>query len=159
MTTNKPTIVTLSSIIFSFNSNIATAAESTNIVTSFPGWPLLLLLALVLIFRKKIFVDESEIQQSTEPLNKEEQQETASFSEETPSEKNPVDEQKTKTSSSNIDISNDNQCQASTAKGTRCKRTTTLEKTNITITNKTYQLTVCSQHNNKKLKPFPELIK
>lgn len=159
MSIQKTTITTLSSIIFSFNSSIAIAAENTSPYTSFPGWPLLLLFALILIFRKKIFVDESLNQPRAEPLNTEEKQETASFSEETPSEKDPVDEQKYNISSPIINISNDNQCQASTAKGTRCKRTTTLEKTSITIANKTYQLTICSQHNNEKLKPFPRLIK
>ena len=159
MSIQKTTITTLSSIIFSFNSSIATAAENTSSYTSFPGWPLLLLFALILIFRKKIFVDESLNQSSTEALNTEEKQETVSFSEAPSSEKDPVDKQKIKISSPIIDISNDNQCQASTVKGTRCKRTTTLEKTSITIANKTYQLTTCSQHNNEKLKAFPELIK
>ncbi|WP_143736033.1 hypothetical protein [Methyloprofundus sedimenti] len=54
---------------------------------------------------------------------------------------------------------NGQQCQASTAKGTRCKRKTTLEDTSVTIDDKTYLLTVCRQHNTEQLKPFSELIK
>lgn len=54
---------------------------------------------------------------------------------------------------------NGQQCQASTAKGTRCKRKTTLEDTSVTIDDKTYLLTVCRQHNTEQLKPFSQLIK
>ena len=53
---------------------------------------------------------------------------------------------------------NSQQCQASTAKGTRCKRRTALKESSVTIDNKTYLLSVCRQHNSRNLRPFAELI-
>ncbi|MCK5831075.1 MAG: hypothetical protein KAH20_12325 [Methylococcales bacterium] len=157
----KITFIQLSVLFSSFNSNIAIAADNTT-DASFSGWPLLLLIALLIIFRKKIFSGENinDLKENsvstvvTKPEKKSSSKKTAS-----PEKKPSTNKAKTKASSSLKDISDDNQCQASTAKGTRCKRTTTLEKTTTIINNKSYKLTVCSQHNNKNIKPFSDLIK
>lgn len=168
----KITFIQLSALIMPFSSTIAIAAENNSTEASFAGWPLPLFIVLLIIFRKKIF-SEDNIEYLKEDIHNtatEEEQEKTSLPKTSSSEKKPTPKKtsrikastknkKPKASSSNQDISDDNQCQASTAKGTRCKRTSTLEKTSITIDNQIYKLTVCNQHNNKKLKPFPELIK
>jgi len=168
----KITFIQLSTLITSLSSSMAIAAENNSTDASFAGWPLPLFIALLFIFRKKIFTEknidylkeDNHNSVATEQQEKMPHSNTAS-SEKKPSPKNTSKiivnpkkkEPKANTSSKNIN--NDSQCQASTAKGTRCKRTTSLEKTSITIGNQTYNLTVCNQHNNTKLKPFPELIK
>lgn len=65
-----------------------------------------------------------------------------------------------KSSSGLTDLSkNVAQCQAETAKGSRCKRTNNLETTIQTFKNKRYQFTSCTQHNTDKFKPHPTVLK
>ncbi len=65
-----------------------------------------------------------------------------------------------KTETSLIDLSIDaGQCQAETAKGTRCSRTVNLETIVVTIKNKLYQFATCKQHNRKSFKPHPKVLK
>ncbi|MFW5443751.1 MAG: hypothetical protein ACKE51_05525 [Methylococcaceae bacterium] len=157
----------LSSTIIVLSSDIAIAAEKTSSGPSIAGWPLLLLLAVVVIFRKKLFAEatpqpsesdhqETAVQEAAPP-------EIAKEPVKAPAKKTAiktVNKPKAEKKATSIDLKDDkNQCQASTAKGTRCKRTTSLENATVSIDNKTYQLTVCKQHNNKSLKPFSELLK
>lgn len=128
------------------------------------GWPFILLVVVLIVFRKKIFaeatVDVEEHSKSSEPS-------IATPPKKEPAPEKQVTETTTKpaeptaeTSSAIIDLSKDeNQCQASTTKGTRCKRTTTLDKKVKTIAGKKYRFLVCNQHNNQKFKPFEELLK
>lgn len=174
----KSTVITISTLSFTLISNQALAVESTGSTTLMSAWPLILLAALFIVFRKKIFAETTFTEttiDSQEENNQEitEQKETAPAAKTTPSpKKSPKPAKKTtkpkattstkkeaKSSTSNNDLSDDGQCQGSTAKGSRCKRTTTLEKMSVTIDNKTYQLTACSQHKNDKFKPYPGLIK
>ena len=53
---------------------------------------------------------------------------------------------------------NASQCQAATIKGTRCRRTSNLETIEKTINHQKYKFAVCSQHNNRDLTPFPDLL-
>ncbi len=157
----------LSTTIVALSSELAIAADGAGDDSSFAGWPLLVLLAIVLIFRKNLFAEatahppESDHQETAAPevaspeIVAEKVQETVKK----PAKKAVAKTKSTKTTD-NIDLTDGgNQCQASTAKGTRCKRTTTLENASVKIDNTTYQLTVCKQHNNKSLKPFSELVK
>lgn len=168
MFANKGVTVLFSTITFILSSSVALAAENSS--ASFAGWPILALLAAVFIFRKKIFaettVEESETKQKVEVKTKiVEKKTTVPAEEKTKTETKKVTTQakaatKTKSNSNSIDLNDDSeQCQASTAKGTRCKRTNTLEKTSVIIDGTTYQLTVCSQHNNDSLKPYSKLMK
>lgn len=58
-----------------------------------------------------------------------------------------------------IDISINTRCQAGTAKGTQCKRTSQLTQIQRTINKQKYKLTVCSQHDISSFKPYDGLIK
>ncbi len=58
-----------------------------------------------------------------------------------------------------IDLSkNAAQCQASTSKGTQCKRTNSLETIQKTINKQKYKFSVCGQHKSDDFKPFAELL-
>ena len=164
--------------------NIAMAVEKTGSSSSIAAWPLILLVVLIIVFRKKIFAEatpepehheEAEAPEAAKPAAvKQEPVKQESVKQEavkkTPAKpkatkkatptKKPASKAKTKATSDPIDLTDDSkQCQASTTKGTRCKRTTSLENITATVDGKTYQLTVCTQHNNDKLKIFSELLK
>jgi hypothetical protein len=175
MAIKKYLITLLSTTIVALSSEIAIAADGTSNDSSFAGWPLLALFAAVIIFRKKLFAEatahppESDHQETAVPevavpeIVAEKVQETVKKPATKPVKK-PAKKAAAKTkaeeTSNNVDLTNGgNQCQASTAKGTRCKRTTSLENASVKIDNTTYQLTVCKQHNNKSIKPFSELLK
>ncbi len=170
----KSTVISISTLSFTLLSNQALAAESTGSTIFSSAWPLILLVALTVIFRKKIFVEtatdsqEENNQKITEQKEPEPAAKTTSAPKKSPTpakkttkpkETASTKQEKAKSSTSNNDLSDDGQCQGSTAKGARCKRTTTLEKISFTIDDKTYQLTACSQHKNDKFKPYPGLIK
>jgi hypothetical protein len=58
-----------------------------------------------------------------------------------------------------IDLSkNATQCQGSTAKGSRCSRSSNLEVIETKVRGKNYRFMTCKQHNNKAFAPFSELI-
>jgi len=174
--------ILLSTIVIALSSNVALAVDKTGSSSSIAAWPLILLVVLIIVFRKKIFAeatpepDHQEEADAPEPAAKPAaaKQETVkqeAVKQETTKPKQakkaapakkPASKAKpnTKVTSGPIDLTDDGkQCQASTTKGTRCKRTSTLENTTATVDGKTYKLTVCSQHNNEKLKIFSELIK
>lgn len=141
----------------SLSPKFAMAAEDS--ITSFlpPIWPFLAFVLFVIIFRKQLncvppFDSQNEI---PSPINPE------PVTPEPPTpEATPTTDAITTVDDNIIDLKdNTQQCQASTAKGTRCKRKTTLEDTSVSIEDKTYLLTVCRQHNTKRLKPFSEFIK
>lgn len=166
MTIKKTTTIRLSILISIFSSNIAIAAETADTITSsVSGWPLPIFFVILILFRKKIFIGD--YPKDTSQTIETKQKKASPAKEKSSKKSTPSKPKKTttknkpqaKTASTTKDISDTKQCQASTAKGSRCKRTTTLETTNITIENQTYTLTVCTQHKNNKLKPFPGLIK
>jgi len=140
MHTKKTITITLFTTIASLNSSALMAADDS--ASSFlpPIWPLLALVIIMIVFRKQLncvppFEPDTEVEKLTETTV-------------------------TSDAGDTIDLKDNlKQCQASTAKGSRCKRVTTLEDTNISINGKTYSLTVCKQHNKADLKPFSELIK
>ena len=148
-------------IFFTFSPNIAMAVEDSTFSLLPPIWPFIAIILFIFVFRKQLnCVPPSKPQE--EPTPQEEPvppviQEQISTEPETPNDVADID---TEVNDDIIDLKdNSQQCQASTAKGSRCKRKTTLEDTSITIGEKTYLLTVCRQHNTKTLKPFSELIK
>ncbi len=131
---NKKIVISFATAVLSLHSGILMAAENSSSLLP-PIWPLLALIIFIVIFRKQLNCVPSSTPDdtATEPA---------------------------KTSTDIIDLKDDlNQCQASTAKGTRCKRTISLEERSISIDNKSYTLTVCKQHNTDGLKPFPGLMK
>jgi len=139
-----------------FSPNIALAAEESISSLLPPIWPFLAFVLLVIVFRKQLnCVPPSKPQE--DQVTQVNQEPSSTVETET---KNVVAATDTEVTDNIIDLKDSSrQCQASTAKGTRCKRKTTLEDTSISIDNKTYLLTVCRQHNNDHLKPFSELIK
>lgn len=179
MTTKKCIIVKLSALLFAFNTDVALAADTDSSSMLFPGWPLAALFIVLIVFRKKLFAEAS-----VQPLDEPEHNETPAPTKETvpaAAKSKPVTKTKaatkvkpaakakakpaakakpstTKSKSVSL-ITDSTQCQASTAKGTRCKRTSTLEKASVSIEGTKYQLTVCKQHNNDTIKPFSELLK
>lgn len=153
----KKSVTLLSTIILSLWSGIALAAKKTGLAATVSGWPLPIFLVGILIFRKKIFhgldVPSLDFDEPLKPKQKT-----------IPAKKVAKSEEKVKVSDNTennfIDLTDDSkQCQASTSKGARCKRTNTLKNTTVTIKNISYQLITCNQHNNDKLKPYPNLIK
>ena len=50
------------------------------------------------------------------------------------------------------------QCQASTSKGTRCKRKTNLQLKQHTVKGSNRQFAVCKQHDSKSFSPHPSVI-
>lgn len=165
MFTKKIITTRLSIPFLALTSTSALAVENSTADATFAGWPLLALIATTILFRKKIFSEVPNEIEKAKLLDTGDNRQTTPATKKsstTPKKKDTKQKSKTTTKkmtdSSIIDLSNDNQCQASTTKGTRCKRTTTLEKTSVTIDNKTYQLIICKQHNTDKLKPFSGLI-
>lgn len=166
-------LITLFSLIVLFlSTDIALAVEKTTSSASMSYWPLIALFVLLVIFRKKLFNEatpqdyepdhdktpEAKPAAVEKPKAKVETKAKAPTKAKTASK--PKSVPKAKAKPSRIDLKDDgNQCQASTAKGSRCKRTTTLEDASVTIDGTTYDLTVCSQHNNDSIKPFADLIK
>lgn len=153
----KSNIFKITAIFISFSSEIAFAVENNNSDSPMTIWPLLLLVAILFVFRKQLFAaatahTEEPEQKVDTPIKKEPAPKKTTTAKKTTSK---AKETKAKEKTDSIDLNDDSkQCQASTAKGSRCKRTTTLEKTSVTIDGTTYHLTVCSQHNNDALKPF-----
>jgi len=151
---NKKSISTLIiSTFIIFSPKIALAAEESISSLLPPVWPFLAFVLLVLVFRKQL--------NCVPPFKPQEDQVTPVNQEPISTEtENVIPAPDTIVTDNIIDLKdNSQQCQASTAKGTRCKRKTTLEDTSVSIDNKTYLLTVCRQHNNDHLEPFSELIK
>jgi len=148
MHNNNKGLVTLFGTIITLNPAISMAAEDTISIFSPPYWPLLALFIIIVVFRKQLnCVPPPNLDEASSNSATDETIATTTASPETETE-------------SIIELKDElNQCQASTAKGTRCKRATNLETTTLSIGNKTYRLTVCKQHNAKNLKPFAELIK
>ncbi len=123
-----------------FQSELAIAAEDSESSFLPPIWPLLALIIFIVVFRKQLNCvppqnfDHEDISDSSIP------------------EAEPP--------AGSIDLREpQGQCQASTAKGTRCKRTINLEDKEFTVDGKDYLLSVCKQHNTDNLKPFADLIK
>ena len=166
----------LTTSIFLGSGNAFAADES--ITSMVPIWPLLVIIGFIFIFRKQLncvppidLEEEPPVTTDQEQITDEPTEPEAS---ETPSPKTtpettevetePDPEPDTETTAEAndniIDLKdNSEQCQGSTAKGTRCKRKTTLEDASITIDGITYLLTVCRQHNTNQLKPYSGLIK
>ena len=162
--------ILLSAIVMALSPNVAMAVDKAGSSSSIAAWPLVLLVVIVIIFRKKIFAEatpepehqEPDAPEAAKPAPAAVKQEAAKpqATKKAAPAKKPASKPKAKVTSGPIDLTDDSkQCQASTTKGTRCKRTTTLENITATVDGKTYQLTVCTQHNNDKLKIFSELLK
>ena len=158
MLTSKSLAVSLISRQIAFNSSIALAADGGYADFLPPIWPLFLIIGVIVIFRKqlncvqpiKLSEPLSEVKVELEPVQAPSSQPVST------SEPEAVPELTTDT----IDLKdNSNQCQASTAKGTRCKRKNTLEDASVSIDGAVYLLTACAQHNNDSLRPYSELMK
>jgi len=140
--------ISLSTLLITLNSSTLLAADNTDGSSLPPYWPLVALFLIIIIFRKQLnCVPAPDLSEKLKTENNTTE----------PEPENSIIISETSTTPINLK-ENSNQCQASTAKGTRCKRTTSLEKRNITIDDKTYTLTVCKQHNTDGLKPFSGLI-
>ena len=160
-----PILATLASL----SPEISFATEDS-ITSAFPVWPFFAIILVIIIFRKQLnCVPPAQLNEEPAPPVIQEKITTPTTTPEPAPEAKPEviapkveapDATPPEVKETIIDLKdNSQQCQASTAKGTRCKRKTRLEETSISLDNKTYLLTVCGQHNNDHLKPFPELIK
>ncbi len=108
-----------------------------------PYWPLIVLLAVLIIFRKKL-IAEATVQKHDIGLSDEE--------------KVPQQEEKKLSGDNSEDVidltQNVEQCQGTTAKGSRCSRSSNLAPVIVSIENKKYQFLSCKQHNNDDFTPF-----
>ena len=175
MLTKKSISAPILATCISLSSGDLFAAEET-LSSMVPIWPFLVIVTLIFVFRKQLnCITSSKSPEDTataivqEPVTVEEDESELEPELEPELELEPVAPTSTvipaidttaELNDNIIDLKdNSQQCQASTAKGTRCKRKTTLEDTAVTIDDKTYLLTVCRQHNTEQLQPFSELIK
>ena len=142
-----------------FSPTITLAAEQSTSSYLPPIWPLIALILFIIVFRKQL--------NCVPPFESQEEPDSAVNQEPISAATETAEEEKEESVANIVPVANHNiidlkdnsqQCQASTAKRTRCKRKTTLENTSMTIGEKTYLLTVCRQHNTDSLKVFPELI-
>ena len=139
---------------------ITMAAEDTMSSILPPIWPFIAIVLFIIFFRKQLnCVPPSTFNPQEEtPLSIIEEQ--LAPEPETPAQTITTDTDTTEAKDNIIDLKdNSQQCQASTAKGTRCKRTTTLEDTSISMDNKSYLLTVCRQHNTDLIIPYSKPLK
>jgi len=153
--------VSVIATFITFSPTIILAAEQSTSSYLPPIWPFIAFVIFVIVFRKQLnCVPPLESQEEpTPPVNQEQMSTAPETAEAKEVEEEVVADIAPATNDNIIDLKdNSQQCQASTAKGARCKRKTTLENTSVTIDNKTYLLTVCRQHNTDSLKPFSELI-
>jgi len=140
--------ISLSTLLITLNSSTLLAADNTDGSSLPPYWPLVALFLIIIIFRKQLnCVPAPDLSEKLKTENNTTE----------PEPENSIIISETSTTPINLK-ENSNQCQASTAKGARCKRTTSLEDASISIDDKIYLLTVCKQHNKKNLKPFSELF-
>lgn len=144
--------------LFSLSPEISIAAEDS-LTSAFPVWPFFAIVIVAFIFLRRCKCSPS-LKPKKPPLKSPTKQENVAPAPKSPEVAPKIPEAAPEVKDEIIDLTdNSQQCQASTAKGTRCKRKTTLEETSITLNNKTYLITVCRQHNNDHLTPFSELIK
>ncbi|NOQ65529.1 MAG: hypothetical protein GQ582_13540 [Methyloprofundus sp.] len=151
-----------SSALIALNSGVAIAAEDslTDYVPAI--WPFFVLIGLIFVFKDFLNcvppIDLSESEPEPEP-KLETKTKTQPEPSDKPKQEEVVAESPAATEDDLIDLrDNSGQCQASTAKGTRCKRKNTLSDATLTINNKEYLITACAQHHNDALKPYPGLL-
>ena len=156
MNNNKSTAIKISSAILMLNSEVLLAADGASSLLP-PMWPLFAVIIFMFVFRKQLNcnppVDLGEKPENPPPV--------AQLTEETAT-LETVDLPEEKTASESIDgsdLRDHKQCQASTSKKTRCRREIALEDASLVVDGKSYLITVCGQHNTKKLKAYPGLIK
>lgn len=153
MLINKTIAILLSTLFLVFNSNLALAADdngTSNFLIDL--WPFLVFFIILIVFRKKLIAEAT-----AHNPHAEHHAPAAQKTSERPSEKKTENELQSKLQTTDLN-DNSNQCQAATAKGTRCKRTSNLEQTTITNKGTNYQLTVCKQHNTGSLQPYSKFV-
>ncbi|KAF3982446.1 MAG: hypothetical protein HFP78_01735 [Methylococcales symbiont of Hymedesmia sp. n. MRB-2018] len=151
MITKQCLIAPLAALGFTFSSEIAFAAKNNDAGFLVTAWPLIVLSIVLIVFRKQLIIqatpEQADADHHETPVKK---TRTAA-----PATKKPA-----AISNANIDLKDGGtQCQAATSKGTRCKRKSNLEDASVSVNRKTYDLTVCKQHNNDALQIFSGLIK
>ena len=171
MITKECLIAPLAVLGFTFSSQIAVAAEKSDAGFLVTAWPLIVLSIILVIFRKQLIIQSTPEPHDSDHHEPEAEKKatTTKTTHETVTKAvkdkpSPKPKRKPKkqaaTANGTIDLKDDsNQCQAATAKGTRCKRSSSLENATVSLNGKTYKLTVCSQHNNDSLQIFSDLIK
>ena len=172
MFTKKKKAVLLSAVTLSTWSGMAMAAKNVTLSSTISGWPLPIFLVGLIVFRKKIFhghdlpslepINLPKPKVKKEPKKKEEVVKIKAKPKVKPDKKKAATKKVTvaKAESKVVDLTEGSeQCQASTSKGARCKRTNTLKNVTLVLDDTTYKLIVCAQHNNAKLKLYSELVK
>ncbi len=171
MITKECLIAPLAILGFTFSSEIALAAEENDAGFLVTAWPLIVLSIILVVFRKQLIIQATPEQHDSEHHEPapEKMAATTNTAHEVlakATKDNPPPKLKIRpktqaaTTSGTIDLKDDsNQCQAATAKGTRCKRSSSLEDATVSLNGKTYKLTVCSQHKNDSLQIFSDYIK
>lgn len=138
-------VIILTTIVYS---NVVWAAEDVAFNVSI--WPFVLLGTVLFLFRKKIIAEStvSAVEGEEQPLEK-----TVESSHHAQTEPAGV------SSAAVIEEITDltqhvEQCQGTTAKGTRCSRSANLEPIVVKVDNKKYRFLTCKQHNNEGFIPF-----
>ncbi len=134
-------------IAFYFYSGFVCAQESSE--SSAAGYaPIILLLAILLVFRKKLIAEATPEHHGEDTYHPVETKKPVQAAKPSAARKSNI-----------VDLSIDaEQCQATTAKGSRCSRNTNLETIELTIDGKKYRFRTCKQHGNDSFKPFSGLI-
>ncbi len=150
-------------LLLALSSGVAVAQEGES---SFAAdyWPLILVLTVLIVFSKKL-ISEAQVHghddHSATPPKPVKPSPAPAARKAAPSAapKPKVSvEDKPKASATAEEVTdlsvNADQCQGSTAKGTRCSRRSNLETIMVTIDGKKYKFSSCKQHNNKDFSPF-----
>jgi len=161
MITKECLIAPLAVLGFTFSSEIALAAEENDAGFLVTAWPLIVLSIILVVFRKQLIIQATPEQHDSEHHEPAIEETTATPVKKVAKKETTKKQKKQKAATSGtIDLKDDSgQCQAATAKGTRCKRSSSLEDATVSLNGKTYKLTVCSQHKNDSLHIFSDLIK
>lgn len=131
-------------------------AEEYEPEPSFNYAPLIIFLVLLVVFRKKLIAEATPHPHGEDEHHGAEKSVTKA---DTETQQSKTIEAKTKVAEPAqeeiIDMSQKvEQCQAATAKGSRCTRTANLETIEVAVEGKLYRFKTCRQHNNDSFKPF-----
>ncbi len=135
-------------------SNVVWAAEDVAFRVSI--WPFVLLGAVLFLFRKKIIAEstasgaETETHKPEKPVTSTPPQARVEAAP-APAAEAPADAVADEITDLTQHVE---QCQGTTAKGTRCSRSANLEPIVVNVENKKYRFLTCKQHNNEGFIPF-----
>lgn len=149
----KSSLITFTLLFTGFAYSAVAVAEEFEKPATFSFTPLVLLLGLLILFRKKLIAEATPDHHAGDTNESHDKHDTHVQPSEKASRAKPENTTEQATSLNDLSI-NAKQCQGTTVKGTRCSRTTSLETIEQTVNGKHYRFKTCKQHGNESFKPF-----